>query len=378
MIKLIEDMLESQPLKDKNVELLKSELKEAELNGRLKAYGLADNEIENMKKLMEKVTIIKKRLSQELNKYANEALSLDKYSHLPQNKLNLRVCKRNAVSNQVNLIVDVAFTMFPKLKSLLSDQANNFESKVLHNLDSFVDLTLQEPQLLKTDILNQMDKKIKFLEKWQGRLAVDAIQGLKNRQETIKIGVCLAKCLRVGHFEQTHPDLPVDKIGGEGLTPMDRFEQVRCGRLLNSLQGLTTEDKMSVAKEVSRKYGYNEHVWFGLFSDEAKIKQDFIECIKSLPFDAKNSEQLKLSNGVLHITIYGKDWGHAMHCRVDLERRIFRLHDPNIGIFQIPLPAEEPLSKATNELAELLSDVLETYYPDTDLGGIYQFIKKND
>lgn len=386
--KLIEDMLNAEQLSQQNADLIKKEIQEAEFSGRLKAAGVPANEIENLKKLIRKVEQFEKELRTRINQLAEEAVPLNKFDHLPRVKLSLRRNRQQAIRTEVDKVLEGLFKDNQGLKKGLSQDPEKYEKDRLAKIDvDQLDIFDSEMQkLFKSNLQNQMEKKIKFFEKWQHRLVVDAIQGLEDPNEALKGGVCQAKCLRVGHIEQTHPDLPVDQIGAERITPLDRFEQARYSKAYDDLrrrihENMEREDiikivaeNRTVPEEIYQKYGYKELHWFA-FAEEGKqanktIVEDIADSIADLYFVM--NEQLEKSNGVLQIGFDAENGGHAMHCRIDLVRKEFRYHDPNIGVFRIPPTGSD--SKATKELAELWKDIMDTYYSDATAAYLYQLI----
>jgi hypothetical protein len=388
--KLIEDMLNSEQLSQQNADLIKKEIQEAEFSGRLKAAGMPVNEIENMKKLIRKVEQFEKDLAAKIHQLAEEAVPLEKFDHLPRVKLSLSRSRQRAVRKQIDTVLDGIFKDNESLKKALSQDPEKYEKSLAKiDVDKLGIVNAEMQEIFKKDLRARMEKEIKFFEKWQHRLVVDAIQGLEDPQEVLQEGVCQAKCLRVGHMEQTHPDLPVDQIGAERITPSDRFEQARYSKAFKDLryqlsdQNLKTEDVIkivaenrTVPEEVYRKYGYKELQWLAFAEENQHAKKTIVEDIADnmadLPLNFAIKEQLKKSNGVLQIGIHGEDWGHAMHCRVDLERKIFRYHEPNIGVFQIP--STEGDLKAAKELAELWKDIMDTFYSNATSCQLYQLV----
>jgi hypothetical protein len=377
--KLIEDILGSDTLSQKSADLIRKEIYEAEFTGRLKAAGVAENEIENMKKLIATVKTFNKELEAHLVKLADEAVPLDKFDRFPKIKLSLQRRRFMAVRKQINMTLDALFKDNQELKKSLSLDPNRFEKERLSliNVKNLGMTDVDMGELFKKEIEKVVTAEVKFYEKWQARLAVDAIQGLEDPNEVLQEGVCQAKCLRVASLEQSHPDLTVDKIGGEKVTAADRFEQARYAKASKDLVSTAKdirklqEESLAVPVDVYHKYHYQNLEWVAVILEPGKtpLVDEIAEIIADLPTAGQTAEMLKKSNGVLQIGIGGKKWGHALHCRIDLQRKIFRFHDPNIGIFQI---TGLPDGQATKELAELWKDIIQTYYPDTNSVKIYQ------
>ena len=249
--------------------------------------------------------------------------------------------RNSTVKRSVIEIIKGLFDNNQLWKDRLTKDPKQFEND-LKRIDSkkIMDSILDDLIVKTTQQL--MEKEVNFYNKWQDRLAVDAIQGLEDENEVLGGGVCLAKCLRVGSFEIAHPDLPIDQIGAGEITPADRFDQARYSKALKDLQNddviQLAGQLLSIPEEVYRKHGYS-HVKFVAYaksSPTSSFVKEISEFISDLPLNPEMIDMLKQSNGVLHLGIFGKGSRVMLSiCRMDLERETFRFHDPNIGYFEI-------------------------------------------
>jgi hypothetical protein len=379
---LIEDMLQSQQLCKKSIAVIKSEIQEAEYSGRLKAAGVADNALENMKNLIRTVDKLKQNLAEKLTQLALKASPIDQFADLPKVELVLSRNRVNAVKKEVNRILKKEFEGDSKLKRNLTKDPQAYEEKYLSRL-TLKELGLLEPSFEKTikhKIAGRLKDDLAFYKKWKNRLVIDAIQGLEDPNEDLKEGVCQAKCLRVGSFEQENPDLPIDQLGGEQVSALDRFVQSRYDKAFDDLKKLGKtrkqihKERLALPEEVYSSFGYDTVTTVGTVKghESEKTIKKMGKQIKDLAEDHKH---LSKSNGVIHIGIGLEEGGHAMHCRLDFKRNIFRFHDPNIGIFEIPA-RKRHREEAVRELSELFTDIMQTFYSDVTKGHLYQLTKK--
>lgn len=384
---LIENMLESTQLNEQSTETIKKEIRAAELTARLKAAGVADGELTNTKKLIEAYDNLKAKMEKHYMPLAEMAVPLDKYNALPKIQQLLMRKRYSQVMSKINSRLKFLFAKDDLKKDLILDPAV-FEDKYLKKLFDF-DQDEKLNEKFKSLILNSMTETMKFYDKWHSKLAVDAIQGLEDLNEVLTAGVCLAKCLRVGSYEKNHPQDDVGHIGGERIASLDRYEQARYKRAFDETRFLkvkgveakeVSEQLMTVPKEVLNRYGYKKVNWLSTLIVEQNDKtsppfaQQVMNQLNDCILDPSNNilKQLELTNGVVFITLEGKDWGHALHARFDFSRGIFRLHDPNIGIFELPI--EKNKLQTGKELSLLFKEVIENLYEDANQWHLYQLI----
>jgi hypothetical protein len=374
---LIEDMLQSSQLSEQSADLLKKEIHIAEFNGRLKAAGVADSELENMKKLLDAFESFRGKMGKHFFALAKKTVSLDKYDSLPCIKQRLQNYRYSQVVSQLNPMLE---NMFKKdtLRKALSLDTITFESKYLKEFDNFGLDDEKTTQMFVDTLTKEMNKKMAFYEKWHHRIAVDAIQGQEDSDEVLSKGVCLAKCLRVGTYEKNHPKDSVKLLGGDLITGLDRFEQARYHKaFLDVLKGKTESalgEAMTTPKEVLSRYGYQHIHWLATINenqnDKKKIAVEVMNHMNDLALNQDVVQQLEQTHGVFFINLEGKDWGHALHCRLDFKLGLFRIHDPNIGIFEIP--AEKGKIQAAKELSQVFKEIIETLYSDTTECHLFQ------
>lgn len=375
---LIADMMQSAELSETNAERIKKEINDVEYTARLKAAGVAENQIENMKKLINHIKTLKDEMSN-LYKVAHETVSLDQFSHLPVIRKQLEYKLASVAREGINYrLMQQATTLIKK-----EDLSNNtFANNILPSLNLSKLLDSKFKENFKEIVSKKFNRHANFYMKWKDRLAVDAIQGFEDQGEVLGDGVCKAKCLRVGSFEQEHPDLPVTEIGGEKITSLDRYTQARYSKAHDEFEKINKKmsdmalDVLTVPKEVYQRLGYKKSNILATSSDDSskiECKQDLVDQLCDLATNPKHADVLKKSNGVVYITIIGKDWGHALHCRLDAERGVYRFHDPNIGIFEIR--GDSNKINSAKEIAELCKDIIANLYSDMEEFRIYQLCK---
>lgn len=171
-------------------------------------------------------------------------------------------------------------------------------------------------------------------------------------------GVCLAQCIRLSAQEQDHPDIDGEMLLETcNVLPSDRFAQAAIQtstelyrKAFDSLYEKALEDGLLTAEQISeeimivqinellRIMNRRKTVNLLFTTDESNPARDdmtsqsivekFIERLEA------NKESLKVSNGVIMLELEGP--GHQIYMRVDEERRIYRLYDPNIGRLRFP------------------------------------------
>lgn len=380
--KLLKEMLNSENLSSKSEVQLQNEIEEAEVVERLKARGLADpNQIENMRRLIKAIPKLEQDLFKEINQIAENVISIDFLKGLPQAQNRLIQLRKDVAEDVAKTVIGgLLHTYKDDLKKDLNLSPDKFKKYAkVFNVQYFLKPEMKD--LIKKSLEEGVEKELKFYKKWFPDIKISSIQGLTNNNEILGDGVCMAKCLRVASFEQKNPDLPITEIGIEKVTSKDRFNQAKYSKVFHDISTFTSkvgEDikgRATVPEEILSDFGRSKIEW--LVSAEAgsgKPIEDISDQFQQFFLYPKLSEQLSISHGVIFINIGGEGWGHALHARVDLDKKIFRFHDPNVGVVEWQLSPDQSNLVGIQKLIDYWRDLIATFYSNIESSQMFQLL----
>lgn len=205
-----------------------------------------------------------------------------------------------------------------------------------------------------------------FYNKWGPYLQAEMIQGFKDPGETLGGGICWALSLRwcIAELEKSATvdaqDMVTEmKIGTSDAR--DRFNQaflkvIQSGEAINSPELENLKKRHNIAKTHRFDWGENiQNSELGPLLKTHLTDNTFIA-----------------NQGVGQLCFWWQNVAHAISicCQPDNndpQKSVFRISDPNIGTFHIPVPPSHYQHTPTlNRYIECLTELLTTFYSHTD------------
>jgi hypothetical protein len=215
------------------------------------------------------------------------------------------------------------------------------------------------PATLREGTKNKLPEVFKWYTKWINNIKKPFSQGFDDKNEALQTGVCFAMALRMMAYEISHPDDSTDSIAEQvQIEPQDRFFQAL----------YSANSQSTISNNILSYVGLANQKKVDSFPKNDEDLFDKSKLIHHLTSELKDSDKWKDMNGVCSIGLSGgkvvnsktitNGWGHAIYTRIDAQRGVFRLVDPNFGLLSFD---------NQDQLLECLGDLIESAYPDTFL-----------
>ncbi|MFI5344582.1 MAG: hypothetical protein ACHQUC_10215, partial [Chlamydiales bacterium] len=220
-------------------------------------------------------------------------------------------------------------------------------------LDSFKQ-HCERSSLPKSAVI-EIRRQVNFFHEADQWLVINASQH-QNSNAILLNGVCFGQCIRLAAQEQDNPDIDDEELLEScNILAADRFTQATSLTAILLYKNALADDLLKadqmpkesinlvILNEVLRVVNKDKigKLLFTIDEDDLlKKPSDSISDSNDTiveTFKQKlevNKENLKVSNGVILLELEGPN--HMIYMRVDHERRIYRLYDPNIGRLRFP------------------------------------------
>lgn len=386
-VKLLKELAGSETLSAKTEDQLQEEIQESDRLERFNARGITEpDHIANITSFITAAEELEKQFIKILSDQLQRKFPVDFLAQLPATQ-NYLIKKRANLAKA--LAKEAVIDLIQKDKTYLLNTFKGSPDKFKPILCMMsADVLLKTYSELKEEFVKNFKERFEpswnFYKKWHSNLKVSSIQGSTDTNEILGQGVCLAKCLRVGRYEQSHPDLPADQIKADVILPRDRFNQAKYMQASETIRASapTQEEiltaKIAAPREIITGFGYAQIQWLVVPEEGKKPIDDIKDQFQNFYTSQFLRTQLEKSNGVVYINIDGEDetggWGHALEARVDFQRNIFRFHDPNVGVIEWKLDPEDSPKEAISKISEYWADLINTIYPTTVRACMYQLL----
>ncbi len=243
------------------------------------------------------------------------------------------------------------------------DEVESYHKKLTKVREEYIASEKKEiPATLNDGTKSKLPKVFDWYYKWIDNIEKPFSQGFEDKNEALGQGVCFAMSLRLIAYENTHPDATDEEIANHiQIKPQDRFFQ--------ALYSATKHSKLD--DRILSHVGLKNLRVVDQFPKKNKDFLDRKKLLQHLSQTVKDSTKWKEINGVCSIGISGgkvkeskgakkitNGWGHAIHTRIDTDRGIYRLFDPNFGLL---------FFHDEDQLVECLQELITSAYPDTFL-----------
>ncbi|MDP1835103.1 MAG: hypothetical protein Q8K75_04155 [Chlamydiales bacterium] len=361
---------------------------------RLKLAGIPEKGISNVMRLIDQISQTRDLILHEIETKLPDETLIDGFAYLPKASTSIK-----EEMNQRRQL---------KVLDIISDVLNQcLEGSTLHKqcmtgdcsdlLERLGEHLVQKAADLDPSSITsiELDRTIAWYRKWAPNITNECIQGLHTPDELLHIGLCRAISARISMREQDNADCRnEDILGPFQATPTDRYVQAlyECElkakaesfrgkkatiETISALQGLTILGQRGYQAEraLFNVTPFPSESLRTAFTYGASSSQAFIEILQQLILQFKQeivnrAETLMLSDGVIGICLGGESWGHRIHMRIDTQRQIYRLFNPDVGMLRF--------NDSTGQLQvmECFADLLEAFHPDTLAITGWQLIKK--
>lgn len=350
---------------------------------RLKLAGIPEKGISNVMRLIDQISQTRDLILHEIETKLPDETLLEGFAYLPKASISIKEEANQRRQLKVLDVIQDVLNQSLEENTLRKQFLTGYCSDLLEGLSEH--LVQKAADLNPSSITSiELDRTIAWYRKWAPNITNECIQGLHNPDELLHIGLCRAVSARISMREQDNADCRnEDILGPFQATPTDRYFQAlyecELKAKLESFKGKkATIETISAYQGLTilGKRGYQaERALFNVtpfpseslntaFAHGASSPQAFTEIRQQLMLQFKQeivnrAETLMLSDGVIGICLGGESWGHRIHMRIDTQRQIYRLFNPDVGMLRF--------NDSTGQLQvmECFADLLEAFHPNT-------------
>lgn len=359
---------DSQTLRD-----LKQNIQRIAQSSRLQAARVPENHIPRVQTVIAKSAEIQRRVYALFQDLISDSTYTDGITH----ELNLEVITHSTVHGRQllaktalqNLLKEQSETIRTNVNTLPEEAWNTWSEGYGESLLSF-----SPDQSMIDKAMSKAVSGNAFFRKWNQNLIVNTVQGWNDPNTALGDGVCFANSLRLINNEQNNPNAETVNLASCEITPSDRFNQARYAKAVDlwiknhRLNPTISPDKTFVINETFRRIdpARKVNILFSTQDPGGAVRPQIRTTMRAFQRRINaNEETLRQSHGLLFLTLTGAK--HAIYARVDKERNIYRIYDPNLGRLQF---------KSADEMYNFMNEFFSYMYADITGIDAFQLVPK--
>jgi hypothetical protein len=324
-----------------SVDKLRQTMKDTACHTRLRAAGASENQITSIRLILLFYTETKESWISSTRE-ATSSLEIAKSIHLP---LAREKIKRSVQDRNEKIVLSFLTTLLKKNQKELFTTLQRDAMQVLWQ-DRMTTSANEKRLIERCKKLHSFQQSINWFAKYQDLFIHEFSQGNENSDEALGDGVCYALCHRLAKNVILHPDLPIEELKIDCITPADRLLQAAAGMHKD-------QDRMifMLPPKVCKKQGMKQIPLF--------FTSGILNIIATIVDQIGN---LKRSNGGI---LLGRASHQTFLCLDDQHNRFF-FFDPNFGTLAFQLHPKETVEELAARMALCYEELYAWAYNSKD------------